>query len=133
MPQAQVAHEAQIQELLETERRFQKALLSPGAGALDAILAERFFLNDFLGGSVTREGLLEYLRSGAMKFHSIVPHEVKAEGYGEMGLVTGRTEIKAELQGAVMEARSRFIHVYVRDAGNWQMAAAQGTIIPELD
>lgn len=133
MPQTQIAHDAQSQDLLAAEKRFDAALLSSNVAALNTILAERFFLNDFMGGVVPRAGLLEYLKSGALKFHAIVPHDVAAQHYGELGLVTGWTEMKAELQGAVSEVRSRFLHVYVKEAGAWRMAAAQGTVIPELD
>jgi len=133
MPQTHIAHDPQIQDLLAAERRFDAALLSSDVAALDAILAERFFLNDFLGGVVPRTGLLDYLKSGVLKFHVIVPHDLATQLYGEMGLVTGWTEMKAELQGEVSEVKSRFLHVYVRDGGAWRMAAGQGTVIPELD
>ena len=133
MPHTQVAVETQAQELLAVERRFDAALLSSDTKALDALLTERFFLNDFMGGVVPRAGLLEYLKSGALKFHATVPRDLATQCHGEMGLVTGWTEMKAELQGAVSEVRSRFLHVYVKEAGAWRLAAAQGTIIPELD
>jgi len=133
MPQTRIAHDPQIQDLLATERRFDAALLSSNVAELDAILAERFFLNDFLGGVVPRDGLLEHLKSGVLKFHAVVPHDLATQRYGEIGLVTGWTEMKAELQGEVSEVKSRFLHVYVKEAGSWRLAAAQGTVIPELD
>src|SRR5215831_18170316 len=114
MPQTQTGavRDSQTEELLSVERRFDLALLTADVAALEGILAERFFLNDFLGGVVVRSELLKYLGEGKLKFHGIVPNEVSARHYGETGLVTGWTEMKAELQETVSEVRSRFLHVY---------------------
>ena len=115
--------EPQADDLVVMERRFDAALLSRDVQALDAILAERFFLNDFMGGVIIRSELLKY----------IVPHELSVQRYGDAGLVTGWTEMKTELQGEVSEVKSRFLHVYIKHAGSWQLVSAQGTVIPELD
>jgi hypothetical protein len=133
MTQTGFSLEPQADDLVVMERRFDAALLSRDVQALDAILAERFFLNDFMGGVVIRSELLKYLGSAALKFHAIVPHELSVQRYGDAGLVTGWTEMKTELQGEVSEVKSRFLHVYIKHAGSWQLVSAQGTVIPELD
>lgn len=133
MPQTGAVRDPQIEELLAVERRFDAALLSADVAALEAILAERFFLNDFMGGVVVRSELLRYLGAGELKFHGIEPHDLSAQHHGDTGLVTGWTEMKAELAGAGSQVKSRFLHVYARHAGAWRMIAAQGTVIPELD
>ena len=121
------------EELLAVERRFDAALLSADVAALEGILAEGFFLNDFMGGVIPRSELLKYLGSGALKFHGIVPHDVSVQANGGTGIVTGWTEMKAELQGVVSEVKSRFLHVYLGSPQSWRMVAGQGTVIPELD
>src|SRR5215467_6667446 len=98
MPQTGVVRDSQTEELLAVERRFDVALLSADVAALDEILAERFFLNDFMGGVVVRSELLKYLREGKLRFQRIEPHDLSVERYGDTGLVTGWTEMKAELQ-----------------------------------
>ena len=133
MPQTRAVRDPQIEELLAIERRYDAALLSADMPALEGILSQRFFLNDFMGGVVVRSGLLRYLGAGELKFHAIEPHDLSAQHHGDTGLVTGWTEMKAELQGAGSEVKSRFLHVYVKEAGGWRMFAAQGTVIPELD
>jgi ketosteroid isomerase-like protein len=133
MPQTGAVRDPQIGELLAVERRFDAALLSADVAALEAILGERFFLNDFMGGVVVRSELLRYISAGELKFRGIEPHDLSAERHGDTGLVTGWTEMKAELSGSRSEVKSRFLHVYVKDAGAWRMIAAQGTVIPELD
>lgn len=133
MPQTGATLDTQAQDLLAIERRFDAALLSSDVTALDAILAERFFLNDFMGGVIARPELLAYLGSGKLHFRQITPHDLAVQHYGDTGIVTGWTEMKAELQGAVSEVKSRFLHLYVQAGGSWKLAAAQGTIIAELD
>ena len=123
----------QVEELLAVERRYDAALLSGDIDVLEGILGEQFFLNDFMGGVVARSELLKYLGEGKLKFHRLEPHDWSAQHYGDTGLVTGWTEMKAELEGAENEVKSRFLHVYVKGAGGWRMIAAQGTVIPEMD
>lgn len=133
MPQTGAVRDSQVEELLAVERRYDAALLSGDTAILEGILDERFFLNDFMGGVVARSELLKYLGEGKLKFQQLEPHDWSAQQYGDTGLVTGWTEMKAELQGAENEVKSRFLHVYVKGAGGWRMIAAQGTVIPELD
>jgi len=133
MPRTGLVRDPQIEELLAVEHRFDLALLSADVVALEGILGERFFLNDFMGGVVVRSELLKYVGEGKLKFHRIEPHDLSVERYGDTGLVTGWTDMKAELQETQSQVKSRFLHLYVRHAGSWRMAAAQGTVIPELD
>ena len=133
MPQTREVRDSQIEELLAVERRYDAALLSADIATLEGMLAEQFFLNDFMGGVVLRSELLRYLGTGELKFHSIEPHDLSAQHHGDTGLVTGWTEMKAELQETGSEVKSRFLHVYVKEAGTWRLHAAQGTVIPELD
>jgi uncharacterized protein DUF4440 len=133
MPQTGAVRDPQMEQLLAVERQFDLALLSADVSALQGILAERFFLNDFMGGVVARSELLSYLGEGKLKFQRIEPHDVSVQHYGDTGLVTGWTDMKAELQEAASEVKSRFLHLYIRNGGSWQVAAAQGTVIPELD
>src|SRR5215467_9349586 len=133
MAQTATSQDPQIEELLAVERRFDAALLSADTAALQTFLAGAFFLNDFMGGVVSKAALLEYLGSGALKFHRIEPHGLTVHRHADTGLVTGWTDMKAELQGALSEVKSRFLHVYVKENETWRMLAAQGTVIPELD
>lgn len=133
MLQTGAVRDSQVEELLAVERRYDAALLAGDIGTLEAILGEQFFLNDFMGGVVTRSELLKYLGEGKLKMHRLEPHDWSAQHYGDLGLVTGWTEMKADLQGAENEVKSRFLHVYVKKAGSWRLIAAQGTVIPELD
>ena len=133
MPQTAMSLNPGTEELLAVERQYDAALLASDVAALEGILAERFFLNDFMGGVIVRSELLKYVGSGALKFHKVAPHDLSVQVHGDTGTVTGWTDMKAELEGTVNEVRSRFLHVYVRSGQTWRMVAGQGTVIPELD
>src|SRR5262249_56657145 len=111
---------------LAVERRYDVAVLCADVAALDEILAERFFLNDFMGGVVVRSELLKYLREGKLRFQRIEPHDLSVERYGDTGLVTGWTEMKAELQEAASELKSRFLHLFTRNGGSGAMGGCPG-------
>ena len=102
-------------------------------GAVQSSEQARNVLGDHMGGVISRNELLKYLQSGALKFRVIVPHDVSVQSFSVTGIVGGWTEMKAELLGVVSEVKSRFLHVYVGSPQSWRMVAGQGTVIPELD
>ncbi len=115
---------------LAAERRFFTALVQGDASSLEDVLADDFLLIDVMSGSeVPKAAMLDVLRSGQLKFHSIQPAEARVRRYGATAVITGRTEMKMSFDGNAIEARSRYTHVFVEEDGRWRMVAAQGTQI----
>ena len=115
---------------LAAERRFFDALVHGDVSALEDVLADDFLLIDVMSGSeVPRAAMLDVLRSGQLRFHSIEPAEARVRRYGETAVITGRTEMTMSFGETAMTARSRYTHVFVEQEGRWRMVAAQGTQI----
>ena len=122
--------DAATESLLQAEQHFDRALLAADTRALETILDDQFFLNDFMGGVTRKSDLVGHIQSGVLKFHSIIPNDLSVHIYSGSAVVTGWTEMKAEFQNAVSAVKSRFLHVYVSFDGTWRLVSAQGTIIP---
>jgi len=115
---------------LAAERRFFAALVQGNLEDLEEVLADDFLLIDVMSGSeVPRAAMLDVLRSGQLRFHSIEPAEARVRRYGETAVITGRTEMAMSFGETATTARSRYTHVFVEQDGRWRMVAAQGTQI----
>jgi len=114
----------------EADYQFFAALLAADVKVLDELLAEDFMLIDVLqGGEISRAALLEALAGGFVRFEAIEVLESRERRYGNMALVTGRTEMRGQGGGQAWAARSRYTHVFVQQSGRWRLVAAQGTRI----
>ena len=114
----------------DADRRFFTALLAGDVAALDDLLAHDFVLIDVLqGGEIPRVALLEAMAQEVVRFERIEVLESRARLYGNVAVVTGRTEMGGQGGGQPWSARSRYTHVFVEQQGRWRLVAAQGTRI----
>lgn len=123
------------QDVFDADDRFFAALLRADGGALDELLLDDFVIVDVLSGSVAdKPGLVPVVESGALVFEEIerdpAERDVRLHG-GTTAIVVGRTRMSGRFEGQPWTAASRYIHVFVQEAGGWHMASAQGTPISD--
>lgn len=114
----------------DADRSFFAALLAADVAALGELLADDFVLIDVLqGGEIQRSALLEAVGQGVVSFERIEVLDSRERRYGNVAVVTGRTEMAGQGGGQAWSARSRYTHVFVQQQGRWRLVAAQGTRI----
>ena len=98
-----------------------------GAGdteQLDAMLTDDFTAVGPLGFILPRQAWLARHRPGELAYDSFGLAEVQARVRGEAAVVTARNNTIGTYQGHPIPEASRTTLVLIRDAGNWQLAAA---------
>jgi len=114
----------------EADHQFFRALIAADTRALDDLLADDFVLIDVMSGAeIGKNAFLGALGAEQVKFNSIEPSENRTRLYGNMAIVTGRTEMAGQFLNSPFTLRSRYTHVYVAPEGKWHLATAQGTQI----
>lgn len=99
----------------------------------DASVHERLFADDYTytpgnGKFMGREEHMQFTKAGALVVESLRSEDVRARVFGDTAVVTGlwittgRRDAKES-----KERRIRYILVYVRKAGRWQIVAEQRT------
>ena len=112
----------------EADHQFFDALTAGDLAKLEALLTDDFVLIDVMGGSeIDKSALLSAMRSGTLKFLSIVPGESRVKVVGEVAIVVGTTRMRGSFEGNVFETGSRYTHIFVRAGDAWRLTAAQGT------
>jgi ketosteroid isomerase-like protein len=100
----------------------------------DVPAVDRLYADDFVGISasgevIRKKELLENVRARGPQELTFVAEDLEVRLEGEIALVMGR--IRGRDPGGRLVRDGRFLHVYARRDGEWQIVAAQATpIVP---
>ena len=95
--------------------------------ALDAALADDL---TYVHSTARLESKAEHianLRAGKPNYRGIAPRERKARVHGSIGVVNGISDMHVENAGKENRFTIRYLAVYAKVAGRWQMTAWQST------
>jgi uncharacterized protein (TIGR02246 family) len=98
----------------------------------DASVHKRLFADDYTytpgnGAFMDRASHMAFTRSGALAVGSFQSTDQKVRVYGDTAIVTGRWVLKGARGGKPVDNQIRYITVYVRRGGQWQIVAEQRT------
>jgi len=112
------------------DRRFQ-AMIKQDWAALDASLADDLV---YVHSSARVESKKEHignLQAGKPNYRGASPRERKVRMKGDVGIVNGVSDMHVENAGKEQRFTIRYLAVYARGAGGWQMTAWQSTKVPD--
>lgn len=113
--------------LLGMEHDWGTAMMKGDWAALDRIMAPDWVLTAPDGTVQTRDQALADLRSGALKFESMVPSQVEVRLFGDTAIITGISDDRTTYKGQDVSGRYRFTDVFVNRDGKWQAVSTHVT------
>jgi ketosteroid isomerase-like protein len=123
-PNTALAHEA-----ADLNRQWMQSYVQRDIGFLERHLAEDY-VSTFPDGTVfDKQGEIELLNSGAVAMTEMTPREMNVRTYGDTAVITGRSTIRATVNGLDVSGDYRFTDVWVRRDDAWQAVASQVTQI----
>jgi hypothetical protein len=114
--------EQEIHALFEAGDR---ALMSADIDALARIFAHDYVQYDASGKAFTKEEVLDNLRSGAVRYPSIVSAGRTIRLFAEMAIVHGSEEDEVEADGKRFPVRYRYMDVVCKREGRWEIVGSQ--------
>jgi ketosteroid isomerase-like protein len=117
-------------ELLKVNREYDAALVGGDTAALGRIYGDEFTYTSTGGEVLNKAQQIELLRSGALKIESGASESVEVRLYGDTALVLGYFKAKGKFKGQAFDSTERYISVWVKRGGRWQLVAEQGTSVP---
>ncbi len=105
------------------------ALSRNDTAALDRIYADSYTLTNENGVLLAKAPRLAAIKSGELKFESVVFDEVNVRFYGNTAVATYRVTSKAQSKGQAIGGQFRSTVTLVKIKGRWQLVGAQTTRI----
>jgi ketosteroid isomerase-like protein len=116
-----------IQEILEAEQAWVQALRDMDLAALEALMAEDYtqILHD--GSVIGKQEALASFQSQQRHWDYADSSGHMVRAYGDCAVLVGLWSARGENHGVAFDYQARFMAVYVRRSGNWQLVADQST------
>ncbi|MDQ3687267.1 MAG: nuclear transport factor 2 family protein [Acidobacteriota bacterium] len=118
------------QELKNLERQWEEALTRRDVAALDRLMAEDYVLTTVRGEVVNKAKVLEEVKSANVTA-KVQNTDTAVRVYGDTAVVTGLVLISGRFNDQEVSTQSRYLKVYVRGRGRWQVVAAQATLVAQ--
>ena len=118
-------------DVLQADDRRFDAMRKGDWAALDAVLADDLTYVHSTARLETKAEHVGNLKAGKPHYRGIVPRDRKARVHGNVGIVTGVSEMHVENAGKEQRFTVRYLAVYVKAGDNWRMIAWQSTRVPD--
>ncbi|MBN8930284.1 MAG: nuclear transport factor 2 family protein [Rhodospirillales bacterium] len=119
------------QAVMDLDRQRMRAMGEKDVATLRRLIADDLIYVHSSARIDTKGSLIGAMESGATVYTSVEPSDVTAQDLGESVVLTGVAAISVTSGGKPMSFRVRFMDVYARRSGDWQMVAWQSTRLPD--
>ena len=126
-----MAHQQDEQEIRQCSQRRFEAMVRGDLTTLDELLADELTYTHSSGRFDAKAPFLQDIASGRNRYESITTEEVRVRVYHAVGILTGIAQMGAKIRAQPVNRRLRFMEVYRKADGRWQLVAWQSTTLPE--
>jgi hypothetical protein len=126
---AQAPKRSTADELSALEHRWVEAIVKADVAKLEKMLASTYVDTDEDGGRATKTEVLAVLRSGDLRFQSIVLSGLQVHEYGSAAVVTGTAAQRGAYKAQPVAAKVVFTDTFVRTQAGWMVVASQRTAV----
>ena len=116
-----------MDEIIALENRRIEAMTKGDIQALEEILADDLIYTHTTARIDTKASFIDAISSGRSNYRSVERKDVKVRQFGDSAVVTGHAKIHV----GDNKFEARFIDVYAKRDGTWQMVAWQSTRLPD--
>lgn len=117
---------AEVEVRAVNDQRFE-AMVKGDVAALDGLLSNDLTYTHSNGTVETKRQFLDSIASKILEYRFIDAKDVQVRVHGDAAIVTGRASVKLAARGQETDLPLRFTAVYLREGGEWKLAAWQST------
>lgn len=118
-------------EVLQVEQERDQALQKRDVAVLDRIYSDQLVFVNTRGQLFTKAQRIADLGAGKVEYFSYHQGDYDYRVYGDTVVMTGQTSSVVKFQGRVNKIPRQFTNIYIREGGQWHLAAHQATPIAE--
>jgi ketosteroid isomerase-like protein len=116
---------ATVALLTRTADDWDKAIVRKDRAAIEANMADDFRQIGGAGNVETKASFVEGLMSPALEIDPYTVEDFDVRLYGDVALLSGRTDMTGRYDGNPFTSHYRYIDVYVRRQGAWKVVSVQ--------
>ena len=119
---------AAVQQIIDFRNRYVEAEENKDIAYLNKIFAANFFVLNPQGKLLDRSQQLENIKKADREFKVLNPRETHVRFYdkGNMAILTELVNVVGEDTGRHFGGEFRFVRVFLKRSGNWQVVSAVG-------
>jgi len=118
---------ADIAQLRRQAHAWDEAIVRQDRAAIEANMAEDFRQIDADADIEDKRSFVDGLMSPKLRIQPYEVEDFEIRLYGETALLSGRTRMQGNYDGKAFSSHYRYIDVYVRRGGRWQIVSVQIT------
>jgi ketosteroid isomerase-like protein len=120
------------QEIRDLERKFEHAVLKGDVAFFERVLAKNFLHTTQTGKMRDREQWLANHKAGQSSYDALNVDQLTVHIYGDSAVVTAVIKPTGhDSQGKPIEGQYRFLRVWAKQSGAWQVVAFQSTRVAD--
>jgi Domain of unknown function (DUF4440) len=119
------------QNLMHIEQELLDSIIKGDASVTDRYLSDNYIFTGPDAAVVDKARMIADLKSGDLKIESSTPDDMKVQVYGNAAVVTYGSTDKGTYKGKDLSGKYRWMDVFVKRNGRWQIVAGQGTPVPK--
>ena len=116
--------------VLQAEKDRFAAMKNADAAALEKLLAAELSYTHSNAAVQDKAAFIADIKSGAIKYLTVEPTDMKARVFGNMAIVTGGASVHVIQNGYDLTFEIRYTNAHINWRGAWQMVAWQATRLP---
>lgn len=121
----EVAKADALQEIERVEDQRYDAMIRGDWHAFADMLADEFLYHQPSGRVSDKKAYVAYASSGEIKIKKAERYDVRIRLYGDVATAMGSTRLDIEQKGEPRKVDLRYLNVWVKRDGRWQLAARQ--------
>ena len=121
--------DSQEGKLLALENMWNQAQLHRDAGALEALIADRFVNTEYDGEVSDRNRFLADIKDPEFKPTNVSLQDMKVNVYRETAVVTGVYHTKGSYNGKPYDHLGRFTDTWILEKGRWECVASHTSLV----
>ena len=119
------------QEIEQVEDARYAAMVNMNLQALGDILADEFLYHRASRKVSTKSEFIDGLKTGEVRFNGAERYDVRIRFYGDIAASMGSTRVDYERNGELRQEDLRYLNVWVKRDGHWQLVARQSAFKPK--
>jgi len=124
------AANAQTPEQIQVlDREWAQACVQADIAKLEQVLADDLTYTHSSGQIQTKAEFIATVREGKTRYRSIEFQQSTVRIYGNSAVSNSEVRVNLTVDGKDVSVHPRFLHVWVKQNGRWQLVAHQGTKI----